>query len=110
MNTLTRFYSVSMFGMLLLAGTPNTVASNFCPHGGKNYSVHATRCEDGVRLRCNKGNEWKPIGKCKAPVKQTGSNFCPHGGKNYSVHATRCESGDRLRCNKGNEWKRVGSC
>ena len=40
-------------------------AANFCEHGGKKYSIHATRCENGKQLRCIAANTWKEIGTCK---------------------------------------------
>jgi len=36
-----------------------------CQKGGKQYSVHATVCEGGQRLRCVGENKWKVIGRCK---------------------------------------------
>jgi hypothetical protein len=40
-------------------------ASVFCRHGGKHYSVSATRCVKGKHLRCVARDTWKRIGKCK---------------------------------------------
>jgi len=85
-------------------------AQNFCEHGGKKYTVNATRCENGKQLRCVAANTWKEIGTCKDPAPSKGPQFCEHGGKKYSIHATRCENGKHLRCVAANEWKDIGTC
>ena len=100
---------LGLAALALLVATP-AAASNFCPHGGKNYTPGATRCENGKKLRCQKGNVWKEIGKCKAPAAKKGPVFCPHGGKHYSPGSTRCENGKKLRCVKDDEWKEIGKC
>jgi hypothetical protein len=41
-------------------------AGNFCKHGGKQYSIHSTRCEDGNRLRCVSADTWKRIAACNS--------------------------------------------
>ena len=86
-------------------------AARFCEHGGKKYTIFSTRCEDGKKLRCVAENEWKEIGKCKAPAAKKGPQFCEFGGKKYAIFATRCEDGKHLRCVAApDKWKEIGKC
>ena len=85
-------------------------AQNFCEHGGKKYTVNATRCENGKQLRCVAANTWKDIGKCAETAPAKGPQFCKHGGKQYAIYATRCEKGRQLRCMAADEWKDIGAC
>jgi len=41
-------------------------ASQFCNYGGKRYSIHSTRCEDGNRMRCVSADTWTRIAACKS--------------------------------------------
>lgn len=93
-----------------LVATPAAHASNFCEHGGKKYSVHATRCEGGDRLRCVAKQTWKKIGTCPAPAPPRGPQVCRHGGKQYTIHATRCDRDVKLRCVAADTWKAIGRC
>jgi hypothetical protein len=94
----------------LLGPGSSARAQNFCEHGGKRYTIHATRCTNGEQLRCVAHQTWKSIGKCAPPAAPSGPQFCEHGGKRYTIHATRCTNGDHLRCVAHNTWKSIGQC
>ena len=104
-----QLFVLAVFGGLLF-NVSAADAQNFCPHGGKKYSIFSTRCEDGKKLRCVKKDTWKEIGKCKAKAAKKGPQFCEHGGKKYSIFATRCEDGKHLRCIAKDQWKQIGKC
>ena len=105
-----RCWTMAGLACVMLCSTSAAAQSRFCKHGGKQYSIHSTRCAKGVHLRCVAPRTWKPIGKCKPRPAPIGPRFCKHGGKQYSIHSTRCAKGVHLRCVAPQTWKPIGKC
>ena len=51
--------------LALALGEGSAAASNYCMHGGKRYTVHATRCTGGKQYRCVAHQTWRFLRACR---------------------------------------------